>query len=57
MATDYSITIRASPFFLLVFQNLAKPFLNVIKVINQTHAKKRLTAFVNMFQVFTGKLV
>ena len=31
-------------------------YLNLIKVINQTHAKKCLTAFVNMFQVFTGKL-
>jgi hypothetical protein len=30
--------------------------LNELKITNQTHAEKRLTAFVNMFQVFTGKL-
>ena len=58
MATDYSVTIKAFPFFSLFFQEFVYAmFLNEAEIVNEAHAIERAISFVKMFQVFTGEVV
>jgi hypothetical protein len=58
MATDYSATIRAFPFFSLLFQEFVYAiFLNEAEIVNETHVIERAIPFVKMFQVSTGEFV